>query len=60
MVDDVTSDVTGVTVNTLSLPGVVVDVVDVDVIVVVVVDGGGFVVVVDVVEDVVVEDPLTM
>ena len=54
MVDDVTSDVTGVTVNTLSLPGVVVVVV-----VVVVVDGRGFVVVV-VVVDVVVEDPLTM
>jgi len=49
--DDVTSDVTGVTVNTLSLPGVVV-------VVVVVVDGGGFVVVV--VDCVVVEDPLTM
>ena len=52
MVDDVTSDFTGVTVNTLSWLDVVVDVV-----VVVVVDGGGFVVVV---VDVVVEDPLTM
>ena len=49
MVDDVTSDVTGVTVNTLSLPIVVV-------VVVVVVDG---LVVVVVVDDVV-EDPLTM